>query len=120
MCSIAKEMLSDTDVVQRATEYFTLMADLTDPNDLCFRTFSTDGVPGLRELCDLAASRARGGDNAVASLVLTPGDTGSFCIDGTHARGTLCTACTTPHTRTIVLVTLLAVVIMITMFFLRR
>lgn len=99
----------DAQVIAQASEYLNLMSEITRPEDMCFRSFLTDGVGGLAELCEAAALRAHGGADALASLVIAPGDVSSFRIDGRHARATL-QACPTPNTRLVVLLVLLAIV----------
>lgn len=108
-----------TDVVHRASEYLSLMAALTRPDDLYFRSFASDGVPGLDELCDAARTMAHGGEGAVASLVIAPGDADAFHVNGTHARATL-RLCPTPNTRLVVIAVLLAVLLVVFVVFRRR
>ena len=107
-------------VIHHATEYVRLMSQLTPPDAFYFRTYVSDGVPGLRELCTTAASCAVGEEaDAVASLVLSPGPSDTFRIEGTHARGTLC-LCPTPYTRLYVIVALFVAVIVLMLWMKRR
>ena len=86
-------------VVEQATQYMHLMTQLTPPDAFYFRSYASEGVSGLGDLCAAAASLATGEEaTAVASLVVAPGETDTFCIHGTHARATL-SLCPTPHTR---------------------
>ena len=112
--------MSDAEVVRQAAEYLSLVSDLTPPSDLYFRSFVTEGVDGLAELCEAARRVAGGGgDGALASLVVAPGTESCFVIDGTHARATL-KVCPTPHTRLVVLLILLALAVVAVMVFAKR
>lgn len=82
-------MMDDSSVVSRATQFFELMSATTAPDDLAFHSYCDTGVAGLEELCAHASRCARGGDRAMASLTIVPGDGGTFSIDGTHATATL-------------------------------
>ena len=103
--------MSDATVVQHASRYLHLMSSLTPPAQLCFRSFVHDGVDGMRELSDAASRLALGGDDAIASLVIRPGHSSAFVVDGTHASATI-VACPTPHTRLLVIVALLIAIIL--------
>lgn len=113
----------DADVVHRANQYLHIMSSLTPSSRFYFRSFASDGVDGLIELCDEASrvATAREGveGDAIASLVITPGRSSTFSIDGTHARATL-QACPTPHTRLIVLTILLSVALLLFIMLRRR
>ena len=90
---------SPDDVVRRAAQYLRLITQVATPNEVCFRTFAPDGVDGLSELCDSAATTATAAHvDALASLVVAKGDANTFDISGTHARATL-NVCPNPHTR---------------------
>ena len=103
--------MSET-VVEQASQYLHLMSVLAPPADLYFRSYATDGVPGLQELCDAAATMATGPDDAVASLVVAPGNVDAFHLDGAHARATL-SVCHTPHTRLYVILGLLVALLVV-------
>ena len=110
----------DGKVVGRAAEFLRLMAPLTPPDALAFRSYATDGVEGLSDLCAAASHVATGSsDDALASLVISPGEQSSFTIEGAHARATLRT-CPTPHTRLVVLVLLLVAALVIFLLLRRR
>ena len=104
--------ISDADVVRLAHEYLHLASNLTD--DIRFQTSfisAPDDIPGLARLCDDARRVARGGDDAMVSLTLTPDTRSSFAIYGRHARGTLSGVRT--HTRLIVIAIIMGLVIVL-------
>ena len=111
--------MTDAEVVRQATEYLSLVSDLTPPSELYFRSFATDGVDGLADLCDAAHRVAAGGESALASLVVAPGPESGFVLDGSHARATL-RLCPTPHTRLVILAIRLALAVVAAMLFGRR
>lgn len=107
-------------VVEQATQYLHLMAQLTPPDAFYFRSYASDGVSGLGSLCATAASLATGEEaTAVASLVVAPGEADAFCLRGAHARATL-SLCPTPHTRLYVIAALIVAVLLLVLFWLRR
>lgn len=110
---------TDTAVVRCAAKFIDLMSELTPPEAFYFRTFASDGVDGLAGVCHAASSFASSSDDALASLVIAPGNDSSFYINGAHARATLSTK-PTPNTRLIVLSVLSVIMVVILIFLQRR
>ena len=106
-------------MIHQATQYLHLMSSLTTPTDFYFRSFATEGVDGLADLCADASRCAVGPYDAMASLIIAPGDADTFCVDGAHARATLC-LCNTPHTRVYVLLAVLLVSVVIAVLLTRQ
>lgn len=111
-------MDGNAQTLRQAEEFLHLLADLTPPESLCFRSFAGD-VEGLEQLRTYAAGVARGGDEAMASLTIRTGEACDFRIHGgTHGQATL-QACTTPQTRLTVIAVLVLALVLVIMFCLR-
>ncbi len=102
--------MHESEVLERSTEFLTLMSRLAPPHDVCFRTFAPPQRTG--ELCALAQRVATGGDAAAVSLTLRPGDAPSFQLRGTHALATLQES-SAPATRVAIIVVLLVLLVVL-------
>lgn len=100
-------------VVQQAARHLKLMSQLTPAELFYFRSYTCEGARGLVELCDAAETLATASDSdsALASLIIAPGDSDAFVLNGAHARATL-SVCHTPHTRLYVIVAMLIAILL--------
>ena len=110
--------MHEQDVLTRAHDFLVLMSQLSEPRDLCFRTFTTEGE-GMDELCLLAQRVAKGGEDAISSLTIRPGTETSFEISGTHALAIMAEK-RAVATRFVILSVLAAVLLVIILCICRR
>ena len=84
--------MDSRDVIKMSASFLDLIAQITEPEQILFRTFSCDDncARGLSQLCQKAKKMCKGDAlHSIASLTISENSVNSFEIKGSHAIASL-------------------------------
>lgn len=84
--------MDSKDVIKMSVSFLDLITQITEPEQILFRTFSCDDncARGLSHLCQKARKLCKGdAHDSIASLTISESSVNSFEIKGSHAIASL-------------------------------